>query len=211
MRNTSEDGIYYWRRSPNEELPPGKLPNLRKEPYKRTPLQCQQTPLAPFGIVDSDWASDTSHRKSISGIGCMYAGAVVAYKSAYQKSVADSSTEAEFYALVECAKMMLYLRSVLEDLGINQTFATPIFEDNKGAIDIVRSGKPTKRVCHVDTKQFIIIDWVEIDLVDILKISTHDNSSDVLTKALPKALLYRHNEVLMGKIRPPYSTFDLLE
>ena len=141
----------------------------------------------------------------------MYAGAVVAYKLAYQKSVADSSTEAEFYALVECAKMMLYLRSVLEDLGINQTFATPIFEDNKGAIDIVRSGKPTKRVRHVDTKQFIIIDWVEIDLVDVLKISTHDNSSDVLTKALPKALLYRHNEVLMGKIRPPYSTFALME
>ena len=112
----------------------------------------------------------------------MYAGAVVAYKSAYQKSVADSSTEAEFYALVECAKMMLYLRSVLEDLGINQTFATSIFEDNKGAIDIVCSGKPTKRVCHVDTKQFIIIDWVEIDLVDILKISTHDNSSAILTK-----------------------------
>ena len=123
--------------------------------------------------------------------------------------MADSSTEAEFYALVECAKMMLYLRSVLEDLGINQTFATPIFEDNKGAIDIVRSGKPTKRVHHVDTKQFCIIDWVEIDLVDILKVSTHDNSSDVLTKALPKALLYRHNEVLMGKVRPLYSTFAL--
>ena len=141
----------------------------------------------------------------------MYVGAVVAYKSVYQKSVADRSTEAEFYVLVECAKMMMYLRSVLEDLGIDQTFATPIFEDNKGAIGIVRSGKPTKRVRHVDTKQFIIIDWVEIDLVDILKISTHDNSSEVLTKALPKALLYRHNEVLMGKIRPPYSTFALME
>ena len=82
----------------------------------------------------------------------MYGGAVVACKSSYQKAVADRSTEAEFYALVEYGKMMLYIRSVIEDLGIDQTFASPIFEDNKGAIDIIRSGKPTKRVRHVDTK-----------------------------------------------------------
>ena len=209
VRNTISEGIYYWRSTPNCDLPIGPPPTIRKDPYDRTPFPCQKNTSAPFGIVDSDWASDTTHRRSISGIGCIYGGAVVAYKSCYQKTVADSSTEAEFYALVECGKMMLYIRSILNDLGLDQDLASPIFEDNKGAIDIVNSGKPTKRVRHVDTKQFCLLDWVEKDLLEVIKVSTHDNSSDVLTKALPKALLHRHNEILMGKVRPLYSTYKL--
>ena len=146
----------------------------------------------------------------MSGIGCIFGGAVIAYKSSYQKSVADSSTEAEFYALVECGKMMLYIRSILDELGIEQTFASTIYEDNKGAIDIVNSGAPTKRVRHVDTKQFCILDWVATDLLEVIKVSTNDNSLDTLTKSLPRPTLHRHNEVLLGKFRPAYSQYKIL-
>ena len=92
-----------------------------------------------FGLVDSDWASDTTHRKSVSGIGCMYAGALIAYKSNFQKVPALSSTEAEFSAFVDRSKPILYIRSVLSDLGIEQDHATPVYEDNQGAIAIIQS------------------------------------------------------------------------
>ena len=210
LRNTANDGIYFWRSSPNKHLPTGPLPTIRQDPYVRTEFPDNTKPLIPFGFVDSDWASDTTHRRSVSGIAIMYGGAVIAYKSGYQKTVADSSTEAEFYALVEAGKMILYLRSVLHELGISQDYASVLYEDNKGAIDIVHSGKPTKRVRHVDIKQFCILDWVATDLLNVLKVSTHDNSSDTLTKALPKTLLHRHNEVLMGKVRPAYSCYTML-
>ena len=209
LRDTSTDGIYFWRKEPNMDLPAVPAPLLRSETYTRTPFPDNNSPLIPFGVADSDWASDTTHRKSVSGMGIIFGGAVVAYKSRYQKTIADSSTEAEFYALVELGKMLLYLRSVLDDLGIPQDFASVIYEDNKGVIDIVNSGKPTKRARHVDTKQFCMLDWVETDLLEVVKVSTHDNPSDTFTKALPKILFHRHNEVLMGKVRPEFSSYQL--
>ena len=98
---------------------------------------------------------------------------------------------------------------MLDELGIDQQFASIIYEDNKGVIDIVKSGEPTKRIRYTDAKHFIVLNWVETDLLEVIKISTQDNLSDVLTKALPKALLHRHNETLMGKVRSLYSTYEL--
>ena len=56
--------------------------------------------------------------------------------------VAPSSTEAELIAAVTAAKIARFLRSVLRELGFPQDGPTPIYEDNKSAIDIVNSNKP---------------------------------------------------------------------
>ena len=37
-----------------------------------------------YGFVDSDWAADSQHRRSISGIIYMMAGAAVIYKTKFQ-------------------------------------------------------------------------------------------------------------------------------
>ena len=66
-----------------------------------------------FGYVDSDWASDIRHRRSVSGIAFLLAGAVVAYKTRVQPTVSTSSTEAEFIAASDAAKMALYIRTIL--------------------------------------------------------------------------------------------------
>jgi hypothetical protein len=50
------------------------------------------------GYADADWATDTKHRKSVTGIVLMYAGGTVGYKTKYQDTIALSSTEAEFTA-----------------------------------------------------------------------------------------------------------------
>jgi len=48
----------------------------------------------------------------------MLAGGVIAYKSKFQDVIALSTTEAEFVAACDAAKMILFIRSILEDLGI---------------------------------------------------------------------------------------------
>lgn len=209
LRDTIDDGMYYWREYPNKSLPYFPPPPIRSEPYERTPFTEGNNITTPFGIVDSDWASDTQHRHSVSGMGCMYGGCAIAFKTAFQKAVSLSSTEAEFYALVEGGKMLLYLRSILEDLGIEQLNATSVYEDNQGCLQMVNTQQPTKRMRHVDTKQYCILDWVETDLLNVKRVGTHDNSVDVLTKALPKALFHRHNEILMGKVRPQYCKYSI--
>ena len=104
---------------------------------------------------------------------------------------------------------MLYIRSILEELNIEQIEASPIYEDNQGCLMMVNSGKPTKRARHIDIKQFSILDWVETDLLEIKRILTHDNITDAFTKALGKTLFHRHNEVIMGKVRPSYSKYTI--
>lgn len=48
--------------------------------------------------------------------------------------IAHSSTEAEFTAVCDIGKMILYFRSILEDLGFEQEQATSLYEDNNGAL-----------------------------------------------------------------------------
>ena len=95
-------------------------------------------------MVDSDFAGDTKHRKSVTGMIQMLAGGAVFYKTKFQDTVALSSTEAEFTAACDAAKNILYTRSILDDLGIPQENASVIFEDNAGALQMANAGKPTK-------------------------------------------------------------------
>ena len=128
------------------------------------------------------------------------------YKTRFQDTVALSSTEAEFIAACDAGKNCLYLRSILNDLGIEQKQATVIYEDNEGVILMANAGKPTKRTRHVDTKIFAIQSWVEQDLLRFKHISTSDNSSDALTKNVPRILFNRHNDFILGRTVPDYVT-----
>ena len=56
----------------------------------------------------------------------------------------------------------------------------------------------------MDMKKFSLLDWVEKDLITFKRISTSHNYADSLTKAVPKELHYRHNDYLLGKIKPQY-------
>ena len=62
-----------------------------------------------------------------------------------------SSTEAEFIAAYDAVKVILYVRSILEDIGISQDSATTVYEDNQGALIMANSGQPTRRTRCVDT------------------------------------------------------------
>mmetsp|Transcript_1212 Transcript_1212/g.1854 ORF Transcript_1212/g.1854 Transcript_1212/m.1854 type:complete len:275 (+) Transcript_1212:521-1345(+) len=128
---TITEGIYYWRDEPVESLPEGYLPTLHADNHTlEVPLQQNLS-----GFVDSDWAGDTLQRKSISGIAIMMAGGVIAYKSKRQEVISLSTTEAEFVAACDAGKMILFLRSIPEDLGIRQEDATIFFEDNIPTLD----------------------------------------------------------------------------
>ena len=75
----------------------------------------------------------------------VYCGGAIVYRSKTQSVTALSSTEAEFFAAVSCAKIALYIRSIFFELGFACKDATPIYEDNKSTIDIVNSSVPTER------------------------------------------------------------------
>ena len=205
LRNTVDDGLYFWR---TMKLDRFDLPNIPAPDHYHVTDYHQDNERVPDNVaqsyVDSDWASDTSHRRSFSGMIVMYAGAVVSYKTRLQPTVALSSTEAEFVAACDSGKTILYIRSLLDELGIEQVHATTMYEDNQGALLMANARQPTRRTRHVEIKHFALLDWVGRDLVILKNVDTSENCADPLTKATGKNVFYRHFDKLVGRKQPHY-------
>jgi deoxyuridine 5'-triphosphate nucleotidohydrolase len=204
---TMDEGIYYWRKTPRYDLPELPLPECKSDSnYDESEIEerQQQQHDIMYAAVDSDYAGDTKHRKSVTGIVIRIAGGTILYKTRFQDTVALSSTEAEFTAAAEAGKYILYVRSILNEIGIPQDEATILYEDNQGALLMANAQQPTKRTRHMDIKTFILQQWVEEDLIRLKRIATSDNYSDILTKATGRTLFYRHMNFIFGKIRPTY-------
>ncbi len=95
--------------------------------------------------------------------------------------------------------MILYFRSLLADLGVEQKQATVLFQDNNGALLMANAQQPTRRTGHMDIKKFALLEWVEQDLIILADIKTAENAADGLTKPLAKQLFYRHADTLLGR------------
>ena len=93
----------------------------------------------------------------------MLAGAAILYKTKYQPTVAGSSTEAEFMMESDAGRSALYVRLILQEIGLPQDMPTTIYADNSGARQMMMAGRPTKRTRHIDIKYFAALHWVETD------------------------------------------------
>ena len=96
----------------------------------------------------------------------------------------------------------MYLRSILEEIGLPPQHATIIYEDNAAAIEMANAQRPTRRTKHMELKHFALLQWCETDQIILTAISTSDNAADGLTKPLATVLFGRHRATLLG-FRPP--------
>lgn len=155
-------------------------------------------PTQPIAFSDSDWGSDFSHRRSISGMIIILSGAAIVDKTRYQKAVAFSSTEAEFVSAADTGKMIPYIRSLLRDLGFPQPIPTQLHVDNTGAL--------TKRTRRVDIRYFALLEWSSTGRLTAVPIRTDMNISDSMTKATGRIKFHQHADVFMGRVPPTYVT-----
>ena len=73
------------------------------------------------GFVDADLGEDVYSSKSASGYIYTIGGTVVSWMSRLQKCITLSSTEAEYVAIAEAGKEMIWLADYLEKLGKKQS------------------------------------------------------------------------------------------
>jgi Reverse transcriptase (RNA-dependent DNA polymerase)/Integrase core domain len=138
-----------------------------------------------YGYSDSDWAGDKNDRHSTTGYAFFLAGGAICWASRRQPTVALSSTEAEYMAVCDASKHAIWLRTISTDFKIEIDNPTSIFVDNQGCIDLTSNPVHHKRTKHIDIRHHFIRECVEDHTVEILKIPTGENISDVLTKSLP--------------------------
>ncbi|KAI2512018.1 hypothetical protein MHU86_2306 [Fragilaria crotonensis] len=144
LNNTREDGLIYWRPQPRVDLPAVAAPVPRSHLHNRLPVH-PQSPILLLAYSNSDWGSDTSHRRSVSGTIILLSGPTVLFSTKYQKAIALSSTEAEFVSVSDAGKSALYLRALLNDLGFDQSDPTTLLIDNTGAVFMVDAQAPTQK------------------------------------------------------------------
>ncbi|XP_061361088.1 secreted RxLR effector protein 161-like [Gastrolobium bilobum] len=99
---------------------------------------------------DVDWAGDQSTRKSTSGYLRFVKGNLVTCKSKKQKVVARSSAEAKFRGMAQDLCELLWIKKVLEELGIECRESMNLFCDNKAAIQIAQNSIKHDHTKHVE-------------------------------------------------------------
>ena len=144
----------------------------------------QKTPTRLSIYADSDWAGCRRTRKSTSGGVACHGKHCIRTWSSTQATIATSSGEAEFYALIEGASRGLGLKTLALDLG--QNLGVDIYCDaSAGRSMAFRKG--LGKVRHMDTKFLWVQDLVKTGRLSILKIKGTLNPADVGTKHLSLA------------------------
>ena len=113
-----------------------------------------------------------------------------------QKTVARSSTEAEYVALSMAAQEAIWMRSLLYDMGLGVEGPTTILEDNNGAIDLSKNDKNHNRTKHIDIAYHFTRERVQSGELKVLHCPTSDMTADILTKGLARVQFQKLRDAL---------------
>ena len=136
-----------------------------------------------MACADSDWASDPTQRRSQTGFYLKLANGLISWTSRAQKTVALSSTEAEYMAISDCSRQVVWIHTLLRELGY-QLAPVPICGDNQGAIFIASNPVTEKRSKHIDIRFHYIREVIKNKLIELYFIDGENNPADMLTKNL---------------------------
>ena len=132
--------------------------------------------------VDADHVGDAVTRRSTTGMIAFYGRHCVKHASNVQSTIALSTGESEYYALVKGGATGLGLQSLLADFGIE--VGVLIEGDSnaaKGTVNRVGLGKAR----HIQTRYLWLQERVAADHLKIQHVPGKQNKADVLTKSVP--------------------------
>jgi hypothetical protein len=135
-------------------------------------------------FADADWANDKVDRKSITGWVAKLCGDVISWASKKQRTVAQSTCEAELYAEAAAINEVLWLRGLLAELGLDVETPSTIFGDNQSAIALSEHGVKSERTKHIDVKYHFITDEISKGVVGVKWVPSAEQQADIFTKAL---------------------------
>jgi hypothetical protein len=134
---------------------------------------------------DSDWAGDPDERKSVSGFVVKLDGCTVVWLCKKQSIVTLSSGEAEYVALNEAAKEVIWIKKFLAEITAAK-LASTIFGDNQASAQMATSEQQSERTKHIDTRYKYINECVKNKHFKLQYIPTEHNLADLFTKPLQR-------------------------
>ncbi|GJR06641.1 hypothetical protein Tco_0529625 [Tanacetum coccineum] len=105
--------------------------------------------------ADADHAGCQDSRRSTSGSAQFLGDRLVSWSSKKQRSIAISTTEAEYIAMSGCCAQILWIRSQLKDYGFDFN-KIPMYYDNKSDIYLCCNNIQHSRSKHIDIRHHFI-------------------------------------------------------
>ncbi|GJU42070.1 putative RNA-directed DNA polymerase [Tanacetum coccineum] len=131
---------------------------------------------------------------------CFLSGAAIAWSSKQQPIVTLSTTEAEFVAATTCACQVLWLRRMLEYIGLTQEEGTIVNCDNMSTIKLSKNSVMHNRSKHIDVRYYFLRDLVNDGAIELRYCNTLAQVADIMTKPL-KVDQFEKLRDMMGMVK----------
>ena len=161
------------------------------------------------GYSDADWAGDVTTRRSTSGYVFLKNGAAVSWSSCLQKTVAHSTSDAEYRALSESARECAFLRNLDALLSNKPTMdPTVIFEDNKGAKKWAEDPSHHSKTKHIEICFHSVREKIG-KMINVVYCQTKSMLADPFTKPLAAPDFSRLFKLIFGSRHSPKPQTDI--
>ena len=168
-------------------------------------LALKFTKLSSIGLVgysDSDYGGDSIDRKSTTAYVFNIGSAAVAWASKKQPTIALSTTEAEYRAMSCAAQELIWLQTLMKEIGFEQHNSSTILSDNQSAIALARNPVFHQRSKHIEIQAHFIREKVLDDTIQLQYCASSSNLADILTKPLPQEQFFLLRDAL-GLVKLP--------